>query len=56
MELMSLKQAAKYLDRSIGTLKNWEKRGLLKPSKVDPTGHRLYNKEDLEKIYKSGGE
>lgn len=48
---MSIKEAAKYLDVHINTIKNWDKKNILKPTVITPGGHRRYSKEDLMKVY-----
>lgn len=47
----TLTQAAKYLGAHPNTLKNWEKRGVLKPTYIMPIrGDRRYSIDDLNKF------
>lgn len=43
------KQAAKYLDISVDTLRNWERNGLLDIERLE-NGYRVYNEEDIKKL------
>ncbi|BCZ19376.1 hypothetical protein NHP190012_10180 [Helicobacter sp. NHP19-012] len=51
--LLSIGQASKVLGVSIQTLRNWEKRGLLKPDNYTKGGERRYKLESLENINKN---
>ena len=44
--LMNIKQASEYLHVAQGTLRRWEKEGLITPSRTEG-GHRRYSEEDL---------
>ncbi|CRF46893.1 First ORF in transposon ISC1904 [Helicobacter heilmannii] len=51
--LLSIGQASKVLGVSIQTLRNWEKRGLLKPDNYTKGGERRYKLESLKNINKN---
>ncbi|WP_104758277.1 IS607 family transposase [Helicobacter salomonis] len=51
--LLSIGQASKILGVSIQTLRNWEKRGLLKPDNYTKGGERRYKLESLKNINKN---
>ena len=44
------KQAAEYLGVSEGTLRNWEKKGLITAFRHPVNNYRLYRKEDLDEV------
>ena len=44
--LMNIKQASEYLHVAQGTLRRWEREGLIAPSRTEG-GHRRYSEEDL---------
>ena len=44
--LMNIKEASEYLHVAQGTLRRWEREGLIKPSRTEG-GHRRYSEEDL---------
>ena len=46
MMLMNIREASEYLHVSQGTLRRWEREGLLKPARTDG-GHRRYSEQDL---------
>ncbi len=48
--LLSIGEVAKLFGIHRDTLRNWEKRGLIKPLKVGPRGDRKYRPEDIERI------
>ena len=52
--LMNIKEASEFLHVSQGTLRRWEKEGLIKPSRTEG-GHRRYTKEDLINILSQKG-
>ena len=43
---------AKSLDRSVRTVKEWEKKGLIPKAHRDSRGWRVYTPEQAEKIFK----
>ncbi len=43
---------AKTLDRSVRTIKEWEKKGLIPKAQRDSRGWRVYSQEQVEKILK----
>lgn len=47
---LKIKEAAKYLNVSVDTLRRWHKKGVISPLR-SPTGHRYFTKEDLDKVY-----
>jgi len=49
-KLLSISQVAKTFGVHQDTLRNWEKKGLIKPLRVGLRGDRRYRPEDLEKI------
>ena len=49
-QMMSIGEAAKYLGVSIDTLRRWEVRGRVRPSR-SPGGHRYYTKDDLDQLF-----
>ncbi|CRF48492.1 First ORF in transposon ISC1904 [Helicobacter heilmannii] len=51
--LLSIGQASKILGVSIQTLRNWEKKGLLKPDNYTKGGERRYKLESLKNINKN---
>ncbi|WP_120945296.1 IS607 family transposase, partial [Helicobacter labacensis] len=51
--LLSIGQASKVLGVSIQTLRNWEKKGLLKPDNYTKGGERRYKLESLKGINKN---
>ncbi|WP_104729135.1 IS607 family transposase [Helicobacter felis] len=51
--LLSIGQASKVLGVSIQTLRNWEKKGLLKPDNYTKGGERRYKLESLKNINKN---
>lgn len=52
--LLSISEAAKVLNVSPWTLRNWDKRDVLKPVRVGTRRDRRYKKEDIIKILQSG--
>ncbi|MBS9782726.1 MAG: IS607 family transposase [Arcobacter sp.] len=49
-KLLSIGQASKTLGVTIQTLRNWDKKGLLKPDELTKGGERRYKLESLKKI------
>lgn len=49
-KLLSIGQASKVLGVTIQTLRNWDKKGLLKPDKLTEGGFRRYKLETLKSI------
>lgn len=50
-KMISIGEAAKYLNISRDTLRRWEKKGKIKPFR-SPTNRRYYTKEQLDEIMK----
>lgn len=50
-QFLSIKEAAKYLGVSPLTLRNWDKKGKLSPSRHPMNNYRLYDKSDLDALY-----
>ncbi len=48
--LYKIKDVALRIDRSILTLKRWEKRGLIPKARKDSRGWRIYTGEEVQKI------
>jgi type I restriction enzyme M protein len=48
--LLSIGEVAKIFGIHRDTLRNWEKKGLIKPLKIGPRGDRKYRPEDIERI------
>ena len=46
-ELLTIAEAAKLLEVSVSTLRNWDKTGKLKPTRHPINGYRLYKYIDL---------
>lgn len=49
-ELLSISSAANYIGVSVQTLRNYDKKGILKPAYVMPSGIRKYNLCQIEKF------
>lgn len=49
---VKIKEAAKFLNVSSLTLRNWDKKGLLKPARHPINNYRVYNIADLERFIK----
>jgi DNA-binding transcriptional MerR regulator len=49
MELLTIGTAARILNRSVFTLRQWERRGKL-VARRDSSGRRLYNAEDVRQM------
>ena len=49
---MSIKEAAKYLGVTALTLRNWDKKGKLSPNRHPINNYRLYDKRELDLLYK----
>lgn len=45
--MMKISQAAKALNVSRDSLRNWDFQGILTPAHVSPGGHRYYSEEQL---------
>ncbi|PTQ53826.1 MAG: hypothetical protein HSCHL_1200 [Hydrogenibacillus schlegelii] len=54
MELLSIREAAKKLGVHPNRLREWEKKGLIRPIRL-PSGHRRYLVEEIDRILKTGG-
>lgn len=52
-KLLSIGQASKVLGVTIQTLRNWDKKGLLKPDELTKGGERRYKLETLKNINKN---
>ena len=50
--LYKIKDVALRLDRSILTLKRWEKQGLIPKARKDSRGWRIYTEDEVRKILK----
>ncbi len=48
--LLSISEVSKIFGIHKDTLRNWEKKKLIKPLRVGPRGDRKYRPEDIEKI------
>ncbi|WP_338833657.1 hypothetical protein MHLNE_26130 [Moorella humiferrea] len=53
MELLTISKAAKKLGVHPNSLRNWEKRGLIKPVRL-PGGQRRYSMDELSRLLQSG--
>lgn len=49
---ITIKEAAEILGVSPMTLRRWDKKGKLKASRHPFNGYRIYNRKEIEKIYK----
>lgn len=49
---LKIQEAAKYLNVTAQTLRNWDKAGKLKPNRHPMNNYRLYKKLDLNKVLK----
>jgi DNA-binding transcriptional MerR regulator len=45
--LLSVREAASLCGVAVSTVHGWAHRGLLEPSDIDPSGHRLYKMIDV---------
>ena len=52
--LLSISEAAKILNVSPWTLRNWDKREVLKPIRVGTRKDRRYKKEDIIRVLQRG--
>jgi putative resolvase len=52
-EWLKRREAADYLRVTVDTLRRWEKKGIIRPSKVT-FGHHLYRKLDLDQMLVEG--
>lgn len=48
----TIKDAAEYLGVSPLTLRNWDKKGKLSPTRHPMNNYRVYDKQDLDALYK----
>ena len=48
-KLIHVTQVKEILGATLDTLKNWEKRGILKPIRIGG-GHRRYKESDIKKL------
>lgn len=51
MKYYSIGEFAKLTGKTTQTLRNWDKTGILKPSKIATSGHRYYLHEQLAQFY-----
>ena len=51
-KVYKIKDLALRLDRSILTIKRWEKRGLIPPPRTDSRGWRVYTEGEIQAILK----
>jgi DNA-binding transcriptional MerR regulator len=49
-KLYKIKDLALRLDRSILTIKRWEKQGLIKKARKDSRGWRVYTEQEVQEI------
>jgi excisionase family DNA binding protein len=49
-ELLTLKQASEILQVHPNTLRDWDKKGILKAVRIGQRGDRRYKKEDIKKL------
>ena len=47
MKFYSIGEFAKLIGKTEQTLRNWDKKGILKPHHVTRAGHRYYSQEQL---------
>lgn len=47
-KLLRVGQASRYIGCSQQTLRNYEKRGILLPDEVYPSGHRFYKESTIQ--------
>ena len=52
-DFLTIKEAAEFVGVSAETLRNWDRRGKLVPTRHPVNGYRLYRKIDLEDLLKS---
>lgn len=50
MKMYSIGEFAKELNKTVQTLRNWDKNDKLKPHFVSPSGHRYYSQEQLNHL------
>ena len=50
MELYSIGDFAKKINKTVQTLRNWDKTNKLKPYFISPSGHRYYSQEQLNHL------
>jgi len=53
-ELITLKEACEILKVHPNTLRDWDKKGILKAVRIGVKGVRRYRKEDIEKFIAKG--
>jgi excisionase family DNA binding protein len=49
-KLLTLKQTCEILQVHRNTLRDWDKKGILKAVRIGQRGDRRYHKEDVEKL------
>ena len=49
---LNIKEAAEYLGVTPLTLRNWDKKGKLSPTRHPMNNYRVYDRNDLEALYK----
>ncbi len=50
MKIYKLSEFAKLINRSESTLRDWDRKGVLKPHRVTPGGHRMYSENQLRQL------
>lgn len=50
MKIYKLSEFAKLINRSESTLRDWDRKGVLKPHSVTPGGHRMYSENQLRQL------
>lgn len=51
LKYYSIGEFAKAIGKTTKTLRNWDKAGILKPARVEPTGYRYYSQEQLNQFF-----
>lgn len=49
-QLVSAREAASHIGLTVESVRNWDKRGYLKPSGLDTKGHKLYKLIDVLRV------
>jgi DNA-binding transcriptional MerR regulator len=49
-DFMKIKEAAEFIGVPISTLRQWDRKGKLKPVRHPMNGYRLYQRDELEQI------
>ena len=50
MKLYKLSEFAKLIQRSESTLRDWDRKGVLKPHSLTPGGHRMYSEKQVQQF------